>query len=91
MGQTLLTHSALVRVNVCCSLESNRFADKSRLGRDVALYYTTINGVSKLLSPTPKLSMFAHLEKEPLIKTAIWFAVVPSSCLPEFPPPRTFF
>jgi hypothetical protein len=30
-GQTLLTHSALVRVNVCCSLDSNRFADKSRL------------------------------------------------------------
>jgi hypothetical protein len=30
-GQTLLTHSALVRINVCCSLDSNRFADKSRL------------------------------------------------------------
>lgn len=42
--------------------------------------YATINGVSKLLSPTPKLFVFAHLDKELLVKPAIWFAVVPSGC-----------
>ena len=35
-GQTLLTHSALVRVNVCCSLDSNRFRGQVAIGRDGA-------------------------------------------------------
>jgi hypothetical protein len=37
----------------------------------------------------PKLFTFAQLEKELLVKPAIWFAAVASRCLPEFPPPRT--
>jgi hypothetical protein len=52
LGQTLLSHSALVRINVCCSPQATKIVEKWRM---------TKRANTALIHPSKKASLFDHL------------------------------